>query len=152
MLCYFFSRNVLNITSGLEHSGQVMWPLALCLLLSWMIVFFVLIKGISSLGKVWHFPLLLLTLSFSLSVKTITERLNENFTYLISHVIFTVSQIICYWNKWACFLLTQMGLKPAFETNGPKAWYWNKWVLKQMGRKLAIETNGPKAWYWHKLA
>jgi len=40
------------MTDGVENSGGIVWELALCLLLAWVIVFAVLIKGISSLGKV----------------------------------------------------------------------------------------------------
>ena len=46
------SNQVLNMSDGLENMGGISWRLALCLLLSWLIVFLVLIKGISSLGKV----------------------------------------------------------------------------------------------------
>jgi hypothetical protein len=37
---------------GMENMGYVVWQLALCLALTWIIVFCVLIKGIQSLGKV----------------------------------------------------------------------------------------------------
>jgi hypothetical protein len=40
------------MSDGLENSGTIVWQLALCLLMAWLIVFSVLIKGISSLGKV----------------------------------------------------------------------------------------------------
>ena len=40
------------MSDGIEDMGAVVWQLALCLLMAWTTVFFVLIKGISSLGKV----------------------------------------------------------------------------------------------------
>jgi len=40
------------MSDDIGDSGTIVWQLALCLLLCWLIVFFVLIKGIGSLGKV----------------------------------------------------------------------------------------------------
>ena len=40
------------MSTGLEDFGTPVWTLLLCLLFCWMLVFVVLIKGISSLGKV----------------------------------------------------------------------------------------------------
>ncbi|XP_029641044.1 sodium- and chloride-dependent glycine transporter 1-like [Octopus sinensis] len=61
---YFYTR-VLSMSSGVHHYGTIQWELALCLLLSWMVIFFVLIRGIKSLGKVVYFtsvfPYVLLT-------------------------------------------------------------------------------------------
>ena len=37
---------------GMDNMGHIVWQLALCLLLSWVIIFLVLLKGIQSLGKV----------------------------------------------------------------------------------------------------
>lgn len=36
----------------IDDSGTVVWQLALCLFLTWFIIFIVLIKGVGSLGKV----------------------------------------------------------------------------------------------------
>lgn len=62
----FFYNKVLQLSDGVENSGEIVWELALCLLLAWIIVFAVLIKGISSLGKVVYFstifPYVLLTI------------------------------------------------------------------------------------------
>jgi len=61
----FFYNGVLKVSDGIEDAGEMSWQLALCLLLAWLIIFFVLIKGISSLGKVVYFttifPYILLT-------------------------------------------------------------------------------------------
>ena len=51
----FWERYVLNMTDGLGEVGDLggfKYDLPLCLLLSWIIVFLCLIKGIKSSGKV----------------------------------------------------------------------------------------------------
>lgn len=50
----YYSREVLQLSPGIDVMGNVVWQLALCLLFAWAVVFLVLIKGISSLGKVSH--------------------------------------------------------------------------------------------------
>lgn len=61
---YFFNR-VLKITSGIDETGGIQWELAVCLFISWTIIFLVLIRGIQSMGKVVYFtsifPYILLT-------------------------------------------------------------------------------------------
>lgn len=47
-----FSKVALQRSSGLDETGNIVWYLALCLLLSWMIVAAALFKGIKSSGKV----------------------------------------------------------------------------------------------------
>lgn len=47
-----FSKVTLQRSSGLDETGRIVWYLALCLLLSWMIVGAALFKGIKSSGKV----------------------------------------------------------------------------------------------------
>ncbi|XP_014773765.2 sodium- and chloride-dependent glycine transporter 1 isoform X1 [Octopus bimaculoides] len=51
---YFFNQ-VLKMTDNIYEMVTVEWDLSLCLLLAWCIVFFVLVKGIKSLGKVAYF-------------------------------------------------------------------------------------------------
>ena len=46
------SREVLQLSPGVDVLGSVVWQLALCLLVAWVTVFLVLLKGIASLGKV----------------------------------------------------------------------------------------------------
>ncbi|XP_074906458.1 sodium-dependent proline transporter-like isoform X2 [Buteo buteo] len=65
----FWSEQVLGAmhSSGLRDPGAVQWPLALCLLAAWIIVFFCTLKGIHSSGKMVYvmaiFPyLVILTL------------------------------------------------------------------------------------------
>ncbi|ELU02987.1 hypothetical protein CAPTEDRAFT_121763 [Capitella teleta] len=47
----YFYNGVLRMSDGIGDTGGIVWPLAACLFLAWSIVFLVLIKGISSLGK-----------------------------------------------------------------------------------------------------
>ncbi|ELU09520.1 hypothetical protein CAPTEDRAFT_156299 [Capitella teleta] len=51
----FRSREVLQLSSGIDELGPIVWQLALCLLIAWVTVFLVLLKGIASLGKVVYF-------------------------------------------------------------------------------------------------
>lgn len=51
----YWERYVLELTDGLEDLGGVKWDLALCLLLSWIIVVACLVKGIKTSGKVVYF-------------------------------------------------------------------------------------------------
>ncbi|KAL8571105.1 hypothetical protein ACOMHN_010566 [Nucella lapillus] len=54
---YFFYKDVIEKSPGLEpeNMGAPLWRLALCLLLSWIVVVLCLIKGIKSSGKVVYF-------------------------------------------------------------------------------------------------
>ncbi|XP_046906476.1 sodium-dependent proline transporter isoform X2 [Hypomesus transpacificus] len=50
----FWNERVLGVVNskGLHDPGPVRWPLALCLLAAWIIIFLCMIKGIRSSGKV----------------------------------------------------------------------------------------------------
>ncbi|XP_067660141.1 sodium- and chloride-dependent glycine transporter 2-like [Haliotis asinina] len=48
----FWLYKVLSITSGLEHLGGIKWELAICHLVTWILIFSSLAKGIKSIGKV----------------------------------------------------------------------------------------------------
>ncbi|XP_033631857.1 sodium- and chloride-dependent glycine transporter 1-like [Asterias rubens] len=48
----YFNNYVLTMSDGMHIMGPVKWELALCLLLAWIAVFFSLIKGIKTSGKV----------------------------------------------------------------------------------------------------
>lgn len=47
-----FRRRILNITGSMEEFGSLQWELVLCLLLSWIICYFCIWKGVKSTGKV----------------------------------------------------------------------------------------------------
>uniref|UniRef100_A0A8C4XCE0 Transporter n=1 Tax=Erpetoichthys calabaricus TaxID=27687 RepID=A0A8C4XCE0_ERPCA len=51
----YWDKVALRRSSGLDESGGVIWHLALCLLLAWIIVVAALFKGIKSSGKVVYF-------------------------------------------------------------------------------------------------
>uniref|UniRef100_A0A8D2L1U7 Transporter n=1 Tax=Varanus komodoensis TaxID=61221 RepID=A0A8D2L1U7_VARKO len=51
----YWNKKVLQRSGGLNETGEVVWYLALCLLLSWLIVAVALFKGIKSSGKVVYF-------------------------------------------------------------------------------------------------
>lgn len=51
----YWERYVLDISTGIEDLGGVKWDLALCLLLSWIIVVVCLMNGIKTSGKVVYF-------------------------------------------------------------------------------------------------
>ncbi|CAH2004295.1 unnamed protein product [Acanthoscelides obtectus] len=65
---YFWYRVTLDASSSIEEPGWPRWWIVLCLLLSWIIVFFIVMKGIQSSGKVVYFtsmfPYLVLTIFF----------------------------------------------------------------------------------------
>ena len=48
----FQSNKVLRLSDGIENLGEIQWHLALILLQGWIVIFWVLIKGVNSLGKV----------------------------------------------------------------------------------------------------
>ncbi|XP_029286970.1 sodium- and chloride-dependent GABA transporter 2-like [Cottoperca gobio] len=51
----FWERRVLNISGNIHELGSIQWELALCLLLSWIICYFCVWKGVKSTGKVVYF-------------------------------------------------------------------------------------------------
>lgn len=51
----YWQRRVLKISSGIEDVGSLRWELALCLILTWIICYFCVWKGIKSTGKAAYF-------------------------------------------------------------------------------------------------
>lgn len=51
----FWERRVLKVTGSVDEVGHMRWELALCLLLSWVICYFCVWKGVKSTGKVVYF-------------------------------------------------------------------------------------------------
>ena len=66
-LIYSSSNEVLELSDGIDDMGNIVWQLSLCLLLCWAVNFLVLIKGISSLGKVKH--VVLLSCKFGIKIR-----------------------------------------------------------------------------------
>ncbi|XP_032886811.1 sodium- and chloride-dependent neutral and basic amino acid transporter B(0+)-like [Amblyraja radiata] len=51
----YWDKEVLRQSSSMEETGEIVWHLALCLLLAWLIIGAALSKGIQSSGKVVYF-------------------------------------------------------------------------------------------------
>ncbi|XP_017092640.2 sodium-dependent neutral amino acid transporter B(0)AT3 [Drosophila bipectinata] len=72
---YFWYRTTLDAAPSMDEPGGLKWWIVLCLLLSWTIVFFIVMKGIQSSGKVVYFtslfPYIVLTIFF---IRGITLR------------------------------------------------------------------------------
>lgn len=51
----FWERRILNVTGSVHELGNIRWELALCLLLSWIVCYFCVWKGVKSTGKVVYF-------------------------------------------------------------------------------------------------
>ncbi|XP_053329603.1 sodium- and chloride-dependent neutral and basic amino acid transporter B(0+)-like [Spea bombifrons] len=51
----YWEKVALRRSSGLDETGEIVWYLALCLLLAWIIIGAALFKGIKSSGKVVYF-------------------------------------------------------------------------------------------------
>ncbi|XP_026280992.1 sodium- and chloride-dependent transporter XTRP3 isoform X2 [Frankliniella occidentalis] len=52
---YFWYRTTLDASPSMEAPGGLKWWIVLCLLLAWIVVFFITMKGIQSSGKVVYF-------------------------------------------------------------------------------------------------
>ncbi|XP_019758267.1 sodium- and chloride-dependent transporter XTRP3 isoform X1 [Dendroctonus ponderosae] len=65
---YFWYRVTLDASPSIDAGGTPKWWIVLCLLLAWIVVFFIVMKGIQSSGKVVYFtsifPYLVLTIFF----------------------------------------------------------------------------------------
>ncbi|XP_078143767.1 sodium- and chloride-dependent GABA transporter 2-like [Centroberyx gerrardi] len=51
----FWQRRILGVSGGIEEMGSIRWDLAGCLLLSWIVCYFCIWKGVKSSGKVVYF-------------------------------------------------------------------------------------------------
>ncbi|KAK6485297.1 sodium- and chloride-dependent creatine transporter 1-like isoform X1 [Huso huso] len=54
----FWENKVLRISGGLDEPGNINWEMTLCLLATWIIVYFCVWKGVKSSGKVVYFTAL----------------------------------------------------------------------------------------------
>ncbi|XP_076352499.1 sodium- and chloride-dependent glycine transporter 1-like [Tachypleus tridentatus] len=54
----YFHNFVLDLTEGLHDLGSIKWQLALCLLACWVLIFFCLVRGVKTIGKVVYFTAL----------------------------------------------------------------------------------------------
>ncbi|KAE8597365.1 hypothetical protein XENTR_v10016440 [Xenopus tropicalis] len=49
---YFWYRETMNISPSILQSGEIQWELAVCLILSWFVVYLCILRGTESTGKV----------------------------------------------------------------------------------------------------
>ncbi|CAG5125644.1 unnamed protein product, partial [Candidula unifasciata] len=65
---YFWYREALDVSSGIDTSGGIKWKIMLCHVFSWMVIYLCICKGIKSSGKVVYvtatFPYLILVIFF----------------------------------------------------------------------------------------
>ncbi|CAL8102338.1 unnamed protein product [Orchesella dallaii] len=65
---YFWYRQALDISPSIEETGGIKWWMLLCLLLAWIVVYFIIMRGVKSAGKAVYFtalfPYLVLTIFF----------------------------------------------------------------------------------------
>uniref|UniRef100_A0A7N6FHE4 Transporter n=1 Tax=Anabas testudineus TaxID=64144 RepID=A0A7N6FHE4_ANATE len=54
----FWERKVLRLSSGLHEPGDISYEMVLCLIVTWVIVYFCMWKGVKSTGKVVYFTAL----------------------------------------------------------------------------------------------
>ncbi|XP_021703364.1 sodium- and chloride-dependent glycine transporter 1 [Aedes aegypti] len=51
----FFHNEILHISDGIESPGSIVWPLFLCNVIAWMVIYACIINGVKSVGKVVYF-------------------------------------------------------------------------------------------------
>lgn len=49
---YFWYREALDVSNSIEETGGIKWWMLLCLLLAWVVVYFIIMRGVKSAGKV----------------------------------------------------------------------------------------------------
>ncbi|XP_054276986.1 sodium-dependent neutral amino acid transporter B(0)AT3 isoform X2 [Macrosteles quadrilineatus] len=83
---YFWYRTTLDIAPTMDETGGLKWWIVLCLLLAWTMVFFIVMKGIQSSGKVVYFtsmfPYMVLTIFFirGITLKGAGEGIKHMYT------------------------------------------------------------------------
>ena len=108
---YFYDR-VLQISSGIDDLGTVQWELMLCLLLVWILIAAVLIKGIAILGKISYItailPYILITALIIQccildgAVDGITFYFKPNFSKLADIKIWIDAAVQIFWSLAVC--------------------------------------------------
>jgi solute carrier family 6 amino acid/orphan transporter-like 15/16/17/18/20 len=65
---YFWYRTALGISDGIGDFGGIRYWMLLCLIFAWVIIFFIIMKGVQSSGKVVYFtalfPYVVMTIFF----------------------------------------------------------------------------------------
>ena len=94
----FFYKHVLELSSGIGHLNGVMWWTLLGLFLCWLMVFFSIVKGVKSVGKVvmWTVPLpVLILVAFVLRGITLPGAMEGLSFYLTPDF-----KALLNWNVW----------------------------------------------------
>ena len=55
MIFLFCSRKALQITSGVDDMGEMVWPLFGLLVFAWICTYFAIWKGVKVTGKIMYF-------------------------------------------------------------------------------------------------
>jgi len=83
---YFWFRTTLDASGSIDNMDGIRWWNLVCLIVAWIVVYLILMKGIASSGKVVYFtalfPYLVLTIFFfrGITLKGATEGLIHMFT------------------------------------------------------------------------
>ncbi|XP_071533395.1 sodium-dependent neutral amino acid transporter B(0)AT3 isoform X2 [Panulirus ornatus] len=108
---YFWYRQTIDASSSINDTGGVKWWMALCLILSWLLVWLCIMKGIQSSGKVVYFtalfPYCILIIFFgrAVTLKGAGEGLKHMFTPDLSKL-----QNPNVWMDAACQVFYSLGL------------------------------------------
>ncbi|XP_053661681.1 sodium-dependent proline transporter [Anopheles marshallii] len=51
----FFHNEILHISDSIDHMGGIVWPLLVCDVIAWIVIFCCIAKGVQSVGKVVYF-------------------------------------------------------------------------------------------------
>lgn len=82
---YFWYRQTLDAAPNIEDNGGFKWWIVLCLLIAWTVVFFIVMKGIQSSGKVKSCHIsIYLKINFPLVLQVIY------FTSLFPYIVLTI--------------------------------------------------------------
>lgn len=81
-----FSQRVLGITSGIETIGKIQWELLGCLILGWLLVYFIIRRGLHQSGKIiWFSALFPYVVLFILLGRAVTlEGSYEGLLYYVT--------------------------------------------------------------------
>ncbi|XP_011156695.1 sodium- and chloride-dependent GABA transporter 1 [Solenopsis invicta] len=82
----FWDRRVLGITSGIESIGNIQWELLGCLIIGWLLVYFIIRRGLHQSGKIiWFSALFPYVVLFILLGRAVTlEGSYEGLLYYVT--------------------------------------------------------------------
>ncbi|XP_063984364.1 sodium- and chloride-dependent GABA transporter 2-like [Diachasmimorpha longicaudata] len=82
----YWERRVLGITSGIDHLGGIQWELLGCLILGWLLIYFIIRRGLHQSGKIiWFSALFPYVVLFILLARAVTlEGASEGLLYYVT--------------------------------------------------------------------